>query len=87
MANSPLETKLECESRLLCLIMQDTPPSPPTCKVVFVHSTLAAWLVSLMKTTLNTGKGGHIMIHASFFKLVGGYDGSIQIHLYTLSVQ
>jgi hypothetical protein len=69
MANSPLETKLECESRLLLrLIMQDTHPSPPTCKVVFVHSTLAAWLVSLMKTTLNTGKGGHIMIHSSFFQ-------------------
>ena len=70
MANNPLEKKLECESRLMRLIMQDThpsPPSPPTCKVVFVHLTLAVWLVSLTKTTLNTGKGGHIIVHSSCF--------------------
>ena len=59
--------KKKLESRLMRLIMQDTPPSPPTCKVVFVYSTLAARLVSLMKTTLITGKGGHIIIHSSFF--------------------
>jgi hypothetical protein len=91
MANNLLEKKLECESRLMRLIMQDTHPSPPlspnmqSCFCSFDFGCLASFS---HEDNFEYGERGPY--HNSFkffFKRVGRYDGSIQIHLYTVSVQ
>ena len=82
MANNLLEKKLECESRLMHGTMQGTQPSDPLSPQhakLFFHSTLAAWLASLTKTTLNTGgQGAYHNSLKFFFKQVGWYDGFLQ---------